>query len=169
MPGTQFDQLRVSGQLTLGGTLNVSLINGFAPVAGNSFDILDWSVLSGTFSSIQLPALAGGLSWNTSQLYVTGTLSVGGLLGDYNNNGVVDAADYVRWCANQGSSNVLANDPIGGTIGTAQYNQWRARFGQTAGSGAGAVVNAAVPEPATLTLLIMAMLAMCCRRRAAVA
>ena len=54
------------------------------------------------------------------------------LTGDYNNNGVVDAADYVVWRNNQGTSNALPNDPIGGMIGAAQYNQWRAHFGQTA-------------------------------------
>jgi hypothetical protein len=78
------------------------------------------------------------------------------LLGDYNNNGVVDAADYVLWRSNQGTSNVLANDAIGGRIGAAQYDQWRAHFGQTAGSGAGAIASAAVPEPASAVMLMFA-------------
>jgi hypothetical protein len=53
---------------------------------------------------------------------------------------------------------VLLNDPIGGTIGVAHYNQWRDHFGQTpAGSGSGSL--AAVPEPASALLLaVMAML-----------
>jgi hypothetical protein len=84
--------------------------------------------------------------------------------GDYNRNGVVDAADYVVWRANQGTNNVLANDPIGGTIGAAQFSQWRAHFGQTAGSGAGALANAAVPEPATLLLIMFAASGWCLRR-----
>ena len=86
------------------------------------------------------------------------------LPGDYNHNGVVDAADYVLWRTNQGSSNVLTNDPIGGTIGTAQYNQWRAHFGQSAGSGASAVATAAVPEPSTTVLLMFAAAGLCLRR-----
>ena len=45
-----------------------------------------------------------------------------------------------------------------------QYNQWRAHFGQTAGSGAGAIVNAAVPEPATLVPLMFTV-ASCCLLR----
>src|SRR5262249_38399637 len=57
-PGSQFDRLQVAGQLSLGGTLSVSLINGFLPVRGNSFDILDWGSLAGAFSALQLPALA---------------------------------------------------------------------------------------------------------------
>ena len=75
------------------------------------------------------------------------------IIGDYSNNGIVDSADYVVWRANQGTTNVLANDPIGGTIGSAQYNQWRLHFGQTAGSGSSTVGIAAVPEPATSALL----------------
>jgi hypothetical protein len=81
-------------------------IEGFTPAAGNSFDILDWGTLSGTFSTINLPALSG-LAWNTSQLYSTGVLSVvAGLVGDYNQNGAVDAADYVVWRNNIGTNNV---------------------------------------------------------------
>src|SRR5262249_27317518 len=73
-PGSQYDAIVSSGNLSLGGKLIISLINGFAPSAGNSFDLFDWNSLAGTFSTVQLPALAGGLSWNTSQLYTTGTL-----------------------------------------------------------------------------------------------
>ena len=46
-PGTQFDQIHVTGQLELDGTLQVSLINGFTPSAGQSFDLFDWGTLSG--------------------------------------------------------------------------------------------------------------------------
>jgi hypothetical protein len=55
-----------------------------------------------------------------------------GQAGDYNDNGTVDAADYVLWRKNENTSNPLANDPIGGTIGQAHYNQWRANFGMGA-------------------------------------
>jgi hypothetical protein len=36
------------------------------------------------------------------------------LVGEYNGNGSVDAADYVVWRKNQGTSNPLPNDPTGG-------------------------------------------------------
>ena len=51
-PGTQYDQLHVTGQLALGGTLNVSVINSFNLTAGNLFDFLDWGSLNGKFSSV---------------------------------------------------------------------------------------------------------------------
>ena len=55
----------------------------------------------------------------------------------------------------------LPNDTAGGAIGQAQYNLWRAHFGATAGSaaGRGAAQLAAVPEPATLLMLLTTAIA----------
>ncbi len=164
-PGAEYDQLLVSGALSLGGFLNVSLTGGFTPAANQSFDILDWGTLSGAFNTIQLPDLSGGLEWNTSQLYTTGVLSVAspGLLGDYNQNGIVDAADYVVWRKNEGTNNVLPNDSIGGTIGHAQYDEWRAQFGQTTSSGS--IASAPVPEPSSIRVLAIVCCGLFARRR----
>ena len=79
-----------------------------------------------------------------------------GITGDYNDDGKVDAADYVVWRANEGTMNPLPHDPAGGTIGQEQYDNWRANFGEMAGAGQGA---AAVPEPATWGLVLLALLA----------
>jgi hypothetical protein len=164
--GGQYDQILATGSLALGGTLNVALINSFSPVAGNSFDLFDWGSISGTFTTLSLPSLGSGLTWNTSQLYTTGVLSVAGVVGtpgDYNNNGTVDAGDYVLWRKYQGSTHVLSNDPTGGTIGAGQYTTWRTHFGQPPGSGTGATgsVSTTVPEPATLVLLMFAAAGWC--------
>ena len=35
------------------------------------------------------------------------------LAGDYNNNDIVDAADYVVWRNNENTNNTLPNDPLG--------------------------------------------------------
>jgi hypothetical protein len=82
------------------------------------------------------------------------------LPGDYNNNHVVDGADYVVWRENAGTTNALPNDPIGGTIGSAHYNQWRAHFGMTPSGGG----SAAVPEPQVVALLAIAVTWALCRR-----
>ncbi len=73
---TGYDVLAVTGALTLGGTLDVSLYGGFNPANGDSFDILDWDSIIGTFDTINLPSLSGELTWNSSNLYTTGTLQV---------------------------------------------------------------------------------------------
>ncbi len=153
--GTQFDHITATGTLTLGGALNVSLINAFTPAAGQSFDLLDFNPgsLSGTFSSINLPSLSAGLQWNASQLYSTGAISVN-ILGDYNGNGVVDAADYVVYRATLGTSGaaLAADGNQNGVIDAGDYDVFRANFGHQAGSGAGAQFSAPVPEPASLAL-----------------
>jgi hypothetical protein len=62
-----------------------------------------------------------------------------GLAGDYNHDGVVNAADYTVW-----------RDGLGTRFTQSYYDAWRLQFGQTAGSGAGS--DGAVPEPSTLAL-----------------
>ena len=47
--GSQYDQLAVSGTATLGGTVNVALINGFQPALGNTFQPLTFASSTGNF------------------------------------------------------------------------------------------------------------------------
>jgi hypothetical protein len=65
-----FDHLVALGALTLGGTLNVTLTNGYAPTSGDTVDILDWGSMAGTFATINLPSA----QWSTNSLYSSGTL-----------------------------------------------------------------------------------------------
>jgi hypothetical protein len=76
--------------------------------------------------------------------------------GDFNGDGVVDAADYVVWRKTDGT-------PEG-------YDTWRAHFGETLGAGAAATgsASAAVPEPTSRLSLILGMLAIFFRWRRAV-
>jgi hypothetical protein len=57
--GTNYDQLNVSSTASLGGTLNVTLAAGYKPAVGNTFDILNASLISGNFTTINLPTLSG--------------------------------------------------------------------------------------------------------------
>jgi hypothetical protein len=76
------------------------------------------------------------------------------LAGDFNGNGIVDAADYVVWRKNDGTQ--------GG------YDAWRSHFGLPSGNANGSSGNshsqAVVPEPATAALLIFAAAGWCFRR-----
>ncbi len=54
-PGTQHDQIRVSGPANLTGTLNVEFLNNFAPTAGNSFTVMTYTARSGQFAGITAP------------------------------------------------------------------------------------------------------------------
>jgi T5SS/PEP-CTERM-associated repeat protein len=167
-PGMQYDRLQVAGGLALDGTLQITLIDGFAPAAGNSFDILNWSALSGTFSSVSLPTLGGAKTWNTSLLYTSGVISIAIAAhpGDFDSDGDVDGADFVIWQTNfpATTGHVLATgDADGdGDVDGADFVVWQTNFPFTPGSGA-----SPVPEPATWMLALVAVgrVSICQRRR----
>jgi hypothetical protein len=81
-----------------------------------------------------------------------------GLAGDYNENGMVDAADYVVWRENLNGTS-LPNETVSiGTVDQADYDEWRAHFG--ASSAPAAAGGAGVPEPASLLLVLVAAAAL---------
>lgn len=59
--GTGHDQLIVDGLATMQGILNVSLLPGFTPQLGDTFFIIDHTTGTGTFETVNLPTLSGGL------------------------------------------------------------------------------------------------------------
>jgi hypothetical protein len=88
--------------------------------------------------------------------------------GDYNNNGKVDAADYVVWrktlnqpAVPQGSG---ADGDADGTVDPGDYDFWRARFGNTVAGAGGGALGSAVPEPASALMLIAGIAGLFLRR-----
>jgi fibronectin-binding autotransporter adhesin len=72
------DLLRsISGSITYGGTLTATNLGGLL-TNGNSFKLFNAGSYLGSFSTLQLPGLGSGQSWNISQLNVSGTISVVG-------------------------------------------------------------------------------------------
>jgi hypothetical protein len=151
---SQFDRYTLTGAATLAGELIIDLEVGFVPALGNSFTILSAAGgVTGSFTSVQEPAdMPAGLVFDIRyQSQSVRLVVVEELLGDYNFNGVVDAADYVVW-----------RKPGGSQSG---YDLWRANFGRTAGSGsAGGSPSLAVPEPAGIVMMLNALLAGLYRR-----
>lgn len=92
--GTEYDAFIVTGAAGFGGTLNVDLIDGFNPANGDTFDILDWKTLTAasTFDKIDLPSLDPGLEWNTTELYITGSLSV---IAGISNDGITTVSGHL--------------------------------------------------------------------------
>jgi hypothetical protein len=161
--GVQYDQLVVDGAVTVEGTLAVSLADlgggQFTPNVGNSFTLLTATEdLGGVFDTYVLPS---GFVWNV--LYGEDSITLNaigiGISGDFNLNGVVDAADYVVW-----------RSGLGTTYQQADYKIWKANYGKTPGDlGVSTGLLGAVPEPASCWMLVAGTLhwGMAALRRAA--
>lgn len=85
-----------------------------------------------------------------------------GLVGDYNKNNVVDAADYVVWrdTLNQVGQNLPADGNGNGSVDPGDYTVWKMNLGRTASglsSGAALSNGAAVPEPSCVVLILGAI------------
>jgi hypothetical protein len=148
-PGTS-DLLAITGNLSLSGSSALDLSGG---AGGGFYTIVTYSgSLSGTFSSV-----TAGYSLDYSH---TGEIRVVGVPvpGDYNGNGVVDAADYTVWRDHLGQTFQLQNEGSGQTPGAVtveDYDFWKAHFGMTSGSASSYLYGeSAVPEPATASLLM---------------
>jgi len=74
--GVTHDLFQVTGTAELAGTLEVALLDGFQPTAGDTFDILNVVTFVGGFDDLTLPALSGGLVWDDAALYAEGRLAV---------------------------------------------------------------------------------------------
>lgn len=115
--------------------------------------IVYWSDMdSGT---IQRTAMSGVLPYIQDVLTglpsPTAVVVVPTLPGDYNQNGVVDAADYVVWRNRDGSQSA--------------YSTWRANFGATIGSGARGNAITLIPEPTCCSWLVATILGTLTLRR----
>jgi archaellum component FlaF (FlaF/FlaG flagellin family) len=80
-------------------------------------------------------------------------------LGDFNNNGTVDAGDYDIWRKNDIANAALPND--GGALTQPdRYTVWRSHFGAPPGAGS-SLSGVAVPEPSSLMLLVFGICTYC--------
>jgi hypothetical protein len=115
---------------------------------------MDPDVLNGTrkfFTTLDGAALTD-IGWDLIAPPVSPT-------GDYNGNGLVDAADYVLWRQQNGSivtAGSGADGSANGLVGPEDYTFWRGKFGISAGSGS--LTSDAVPEPAGSALIVVNLL-----------
>ncbi|MEX0611918.1 MAG: hypothetical protein WD738_06050 [Pirellulales bacterium] len=142
--------------LTTSGALSGSYLNevDMALGAGNvHFVTFDTSTPGMKSGMIAVSSTSQAVQNGLVNIPISFEVLAPGLAGDFNDDGTVDAADYVVWRKNEGTANMLPNDPHGGTIGANQYNTWRTNFG--AMSGSGSFGTNAVPEPGGWLLLVM--------------
>jgi autotransporter-associated beta strand protein len=165
--GTLADTLAVVGNLdltALGTALNVT------GSGSGSWVIATYTgLLSGEFESMTSGITIDYGSGANGQITIMGTLSTAGLIGDYNNDGKVNAADYTVWRNNLGGDESLLGsnrDPANsGNIGQDDYDSWKARFGETSPPSSGGASAVGVPEPASFVLIGLAAALVGLRRR----
>jgi len=135
----------VSDVITLGGDLVITTDS--EPVFGDRFQVFTAASVSGTFSSIVLPTIAG--TWDTSLLEVNGLLQVVSIEGDLDGDGYVGAEDLdvvlANWGQAVGLGDRLQGDSTGdGLVGGSDLqvvlDNW----------GSGEVPGGIVPEPSSL-------------------
>jgi hypothetical protein len=160
-PVTGYDKIDVAGQLSFDGALQI-VLDGITPQVGNKFHLFTWGSETGRFSQLNLPALGAGLSWNASQLYSTGTLSVT-ISGDVNGDGIVNGLDInliaSKWLAS--GTGVAGDANNDGVVNGLDINLVATNWLHAAGSG----TATQVPEPSTAALALLASATLYARRR----
>ncbi len=71
-----FNRLNVDGTLELAGEFLLMRGNTTSLQAGDTFDVLDFDAITGSFSRFTLASPGSGLAWDLSQLYLNGTIEV---------------------------------------------------------------------------------------------
>lgn len=154
----QFGTIEVLDDAVLDGALDVTLGGLFDPDAGDTFQILSASSVSGTFDTVDLPALAAGLVWRVD--YQSSNVSLDVLFSaDFNGDGTVDGDDLADWHIGYGS--LLANHADGdadgdGDVDGQDFLIWQTQEGLSAPLSA--VVQ--IPEPAAVFLALSSALIM---------
>jgi hypothetical protein len=152
-----FNAVAATRNVALGGDLHVLLSAGFLPSKQDVFEIVTGQSVAGTFanltagSRVEVGGSSASLLVTVAGSYVTLSDFLTGLSGDYNNDGLVDSADYVLWRKSLANNTPLDNESASvGVTDDADLVAWQENFGATiAASGLGAF---AVPEPWAIVL-----------------
>jgi hypothetical protein len=131
---------------------------------------LDQTLLTGTIDLTQpfnfrMGHGVGGFGFDANNIVhldnlLIQTITPVAVSGDYNGDGVVDAADYTLWRDYLGQTFALQNRDTtnSGVINQQDYTFWKSRFGAISGAGAGLTDGSAVPEPSCLLLGVVSLL-----------
>ncbi len=146
-------------------TTNLGAFANLAAGGANAFAAQLATTAAGVFSaSYTLNLSDENIPGQTTQaltLQLSGRVILG---GDFNRDGFVDAADYTTWRDTLGTTVAAIGDAadgsLNGVIDAADYDVWATRFGTSA-----VVAASTVPEPATILLAMIGVLAGWKRRK----
>jgi hypothetical protein len=137
---TPAEQARLSTtSATLNGTLRVFRDGGFTPAPGTVVSPVTYVTRTGTFATIDGIGVTYTADYGASSLNLTVVAAPAALTiqsrGDFNDDGIVNAADYIVWrkTLNTTVPPTTGADGNGdGIVDQADYHVWRANFGRTA-------------------------------------
>ncbi|HEX6962391.1 MAG TPA: hypothetical protein VF175_11025, partial [Lacipirellula sp.] len=114
-PG-EFDRLMIDGAATLGGSLDVSLLDGFALGPNSVFEILDIAgARAGEFAGLGEGALVGDFGEKLFITYAAGDgndvalYTAASIAGDFDQDGDADGTDFLKWQRALGSNDSAAD------------------------------------------------------------
>jgi hypothetical protein len=182
--GQEISHISSAEDLFLGGALSASLFTApgvptFSPQPGDQFAIISTAgELVGDFASVQLPGcINGGTTcfvgfpdYNVDAYFIQafGVPAAGGG-ADFNGDGIVDEIDLAVWRQNLGSPGPAGDANGDGIVNSIDFFIWQDQIGTPGmppGAGAGSAGLGAVPEPASLAMLLSgSLLALAWRRR----
>jgi hypothetical protein len=146
---SSYDSLLVTGDATLAGTLDVTVLSPFTLVPGQVFEIIDVAgALSGTFDGLAEGELVGNFSGTNLLITYAGgdgndVTLLAALPGDFDFDLDVDGLDFLKWQRGQSPTPNSASD----------LADWETNYGV----GPLSAVATTVPEPSTgLTLMLAA-------------
>ena len=122
----------VSGAANLGGLVEIEFADGFTPIAGDTFPLINASAVQGNFDAVALPSIAGevilflNFAVNTVEMIAT-------FGADFNRDLVVDGTDFLA---------IQRADP-------SLIPLWQMQVGSDANT---VVASRQVPEPSTFFL-----------------
>jgi len=169
--GSQYDQLTVTGNVSLEGELD--LLTSFTPTLAASFDVLiSNTALTGTFDTVAGTILDDELGLAVTYLSDR-VRAVAALPGDLNLDGVVDEFDLAALAGNWLAENAtwVGGDVTGdGVVDADDLNflalNWQAGALPEPAVEALAASFTAVPEPGSLAMMALGLVALLRRRRA---
>lgn len=136
-----YDQVNVSGLLTLGGILDIILYNGFFPNAGDSFEIFTFGSITGNFSQINGLTLRDNCSFSFREDEEFTTI-------DFDQSSIIL---YARGSACGNHSQEVGTSPEGNDHGDVTI--------------AGTFRPGQIPEPGTLAIFGLGLVGMAVIRR----
>ena len=157
-PSGTSDLVDVNGLLTLnGGSFN--FVDRGRLDRLDLYNLIDYGTVSGSFGELGAPTGPAGFNYSlvdTGSVISLSFRSIG-VLGDFNDDGMVDAADYVVWRKAWVRPTRHADyDDVADAL-------WR--DAANAGLVAAEQPVELVPEPTSVALLLIGWLPLCCRRR----